>query len=180
MESKKTIKSKVLSDRIREIRTERDLTLQELADKVNIGIATLQRYETNKTENFKLDIIERIGKALNTSTDYLTGKIDFPNDYEELNPIIYMDNNLTIRSNNFTLNEHLFEGALKDHLMFAEELINQNPEYYIELEHLIDALYHICNFEKNSSEMLLIIDRFYRLTGKERDLIRSICEIPKE
>ncbi|AXU28024.1 helix-turn-helix domain-containing protein [Clostridioides difficile] len=61
-----------LGDRIANLRKELDINQKELATKVGITEASLSRYENNLREP-KSEIIVRLAKALETSTDYLLG-----------------------------------------------------------------------------------------------------------
>lgn len=63
-----------VGDRILNLRKELSLSQKELADKVGITEASLSRYENNKREP-KGEIIAKLAKALNTTTDYLLGNI---------------------------------------------------------------------------------------------------------
>ena len=64
-----------LGDRIANLRKELDINQKELATKVGITEASLSRYENNLRET-KSEIIVRLAKALETSTDYLLGVND--------------------------------------------------------------------------------------------------------
>ena len=64
-----------LGDRIANLRKELDINQKELATKVRITEASLSRYENNLREP-KSEIIVRLAKALETSTDYLLGVND--------------------------------------------------------------------------------------------------------
>ncbi|WP_131038711.1 helix-turn-helix domain-containing protein [Clostridioides difficile] len=64
-----------LGDRIATLRKELDINQKELATKVGITEASLSRYENNLREP-KSEIIVRLAKALETSTDYLLGVND--------------------------------------------------------------------------------------------------------
>ncbi|MFL8105538.1 helix-turn-helix domain-containing protein [Clostridioides difficile] len=64
-----------LGDRIANLRKELDINQKELATKIGITEASLSRYENNLREP-KSEIIVRLAKALETSTDYLLGVND--------------------------------------------------------------------------------------------------------
>lgn len=61
------------SDRLREAREARGMTLLELANKIGRAEATVQRYESGNIKNLKNDTIEAIARALNVSPIYLMG-----------------------------------------------------------------------------------------------------------
>jgi transcriptional regulator with XRE-family HTH domain len=56
--------------RLRELRTERGLTLQQVADRASIDISTLSRLESGK-RRLALDHLPRLAAALDTSSDEL-------------------------------------------------------------------------------------------------------------
>ncbi len=62
-----------LGDRVRKLRKERDLTQEEFAEKANIDPKTVIHIENAKRKNPTLKTINKIAKALNTtSTDLLS------------------------------------------------------------------------------------------------------------
>jgi transcriptional regulator with XRE-family HTH domain len=63
--------------RLRQIREERGLTRDELAEKVDIGPMQIMRYELGQSDTTG-DSLARIAKALGISTDYLLGLVDEP------------------------------------------------------------------------------------------------------
>lgn len=62
-----------LKDRLKEQRTKLGLTQKEIADKLNIGSTSYQRYE-NGTREPKLDTLCQLADIFETSTDYLLGR----------------------------------------------------------------------------------------------------------
>lgn len=63
----------ILNKRIKEKRTALGLTLVELASKVGVRDATIQRYESGEIKNIKKSTIVKLAKALNTTPAYLMG-----------------------------------------------------------------------------------------------------------
>lgn len=59
-----------IGEKILMLREEKDMKQKELAELVGVTEATLSRYENGKREP-KGEIVSRIAKALNVSTDYL-------------------------------------------------------------------------------------------------------------
>lgn len=57
--------------RIRRLREEQGLTLQQVAQKVGIDKSTVLRYENNTIATVKQPVIAAIAAALSTSVDYL-------------------------------------------------------------------------------------------------------------
>lgn len=64
-------------DSLRELRIFRNLTHEELAERLGIGVAQIWRYENDKTDpNTKT--IATIARFFNVSADYLIGLTDNP------------------------------------------------------------------------------------------------------
>lgn len=64
-------------ERMKEIRTEKDITLEDLAKALNTTKSTLSRYENNlRVPN--VDFINQLAKYFNVSVDYLLGNTDNP------------------------------------------------------------------------------------------------------
>ena len=64
--------NKYIGKRIKEIRIEKGLKQDYLAEKLNVKRPNISKYETGETA-IPLDILKRISKILNISTDYLLG-----------------------------------------------------------------------------------------------------------
>lgn len=62
-----------LKERIRNRRLEIGMTLEQVAAKIGVTAATMQRYESGEIGNIKLTMIEKIAKALNCSPGFLLG-----------------------------------------------------------------------------------------------------------
>lgn len=62
---------------MRVLREELGLTQEELAEKIDVSLPQINRYEHGKN-NPTSDIIVKIAVALNTSADYLLGLTDDP------------------------------------------------------------------------------------------------------
>lgn len=60
-------------DRIKKKRNDLGLTLVEVAEKVGVRDATIQRYESGEIKNIKQPILIKIAKVLNVSVGYLLG-----------------------------------------------------------------------------------------------------------
>lgn len=59
--------------RIKNRRHELEMSVEELARKLNKNRATIYRYEKGEIENLPLDILEPLAKALDTTPQYLMG-----------------------------------------------------------------------------------------------------------
>jgi transcriptional regulator with XRE-family HTH domain len=76
-------------DRFRDLRLRSNLTHEELAEMLGLGVAQIWRYENGKTDPSGT-ILSRIASAFNVSADYLLGLTDDPD------PSLKVDN-LTLR-----------------------------------------------------------------------------------
>ncbi len=59
-----------VSERIKNLRIENNLTQTDLADKVGLTYVQIGRYEKGKS-NPSSDVLQKLANVLNTSTDYL-------------------------------------------------------------------------------------------------------------
>lgn len=86
------------NSRLRELRTNRGMTQQNLADALRISKSSVNMYERGEREP-GIDMLENIADYFNVDIDYLTGKSDIPNKSLEISnkPI----DNLTILMNNY-------------------------------------------------------------------------------
>lgn len=64
-------KSTYKYQRIRDIREDRDITQQEIADYLNLYLNTYRRYETGE-QTIPINILKKLSKFYKTSIDYLT------------------------------------------------------------------------------------------------------------
>ena len=65
--------SENMAQRIRELRKEKGLTLEQVADIVGVGKSTVRKWETGMIANMKRDKIASLAKALGTTPEYLMG-----------------------------------------------------------------------------------------------------------
>ena len=62
-----------MAHKIKELRKERDMNLEDVAKIVGVGKSTVRKWETGMIENMKRDKIAALAKALGTSPAYLMG-----------------------------------------------------------------------------------------------------------
>ena len=62
-----------LSIKIKQLRTEQDMTLEQVANIVGVGKSTVRKWETGMIANMKRDKIALLAKALSTTPAYLMG-----------------------------------------------------------------------------------------------------------
>ena len=65
--------SEEMAKRIKELRTAKGLTLEQVADIVGVGKSTVRKWETGMIANMKRDKIALLAKALSTTPAYLMG-----------------------------------------------------------------------------------------------------------
>lgn len=73
----------MLGDRIKLLREEKHLKQEELAKDLSVAPSTIGMYETNKRQPNN-DLIIKLAKYFNVSTDYLLGKSDIRNPEEHI------------------------------------------------------------------------------------------------
>lgn len=64
---------------IKKLRTEKKWTQEYVAEKLNISVGALSRYETSMYEPKSLNLIKDFAILFNVSTDFLLGKTDIRN-----------------------------------------------------------------------------------------------------
>ena len=65
--------SEEMAKRIKELRTAKGLTLEQVADVVGVGKSTVRKWETGMIANMRRDKIASLAKALGTTPAYLMG-----------------------------------------------------------------------------------------------------------
>ena len=65
--------SEDMAQRIKALRQEKGLTLEQVADIVGVGKSTVRKWETGMIANMKRDKIASLAKALGTTPAYLMG-----------------------------------------------------------------------------------------------------------
>ncbi len=77
-------------NRLRELRKEKNLSIRDLRDKLNININSLSRME-NDIQGISAEYVPIFCKFFNVSSDYLLGLSDIRNPKEEIEKIIPSD-----------------------------------------------------------------------------------------
>lgn len=62
-----------MAQRIKELRKEKGLTLEQVAEVVGVGKSTVRKWETGMIANMRRDKIASLAKALGTTPAYLMG-----------------------------------------------------------------------------------------------------------
>ena len=74
----------MFAKRLKQLRKQRKLTMQEVADYVGVAKSTYAGYESGYRQP-TLESIQTISRKLRTSADYLLGLTDYPEPPEKLN-----------------------------------------------------------------------------------------------
>ena len=77
----------MFNQRLKQLRTEQNLTQKELAKHINTSQQNIGFWETGK-RNPKFDMIEKLANFFNVSTDYLTGKSSTKNPKSDIDNAI--------------------------------------------------------------------------------------------
>ena len=75
---------KEMAQKIKTLRKEKGLTLEQVADVVGVGKSTVRKWETGMIANMRRDKIADLAKALGTTPAYLTGWDEKENSPSEL------------------------------------------------------------------------------------------------
>jgi transcriptional regulator with XRE-family HTH domain len=67
------VMSDEMAKKIHDLRVEKDMTLEELGDKVGVGKSTVRKWENGMIANMRRDKIEKVANALGVSPGYLMG-----------------------------------------------------------------------------------------------------------
>lgn len=67
-------------ERLRQLRESSGLTQEELAERANVAIRQIARYEANQTDPSS-EVMSRLADVLGASTDYLLGRTDETTSY---------------------------------------------------------------------------------------------------
>lgn len=66
----------MLGERMKKVRQEQFMSLDDVAELVGKSASTLSRYENNLVHKFDLDVVEKVADAIGTSSAYLLGMTD--------------------------------------------------------------------------------------------------------
>lgn len=130
-----------IGQKIKELRTELNMSVDELAEKLGKNRATIYRYEKGDIGNLPLDVLEPLAKALKTSPAYLIGW----EDKEDKDTITIGKLIKKLRTQrNMTVNEYAKEIGISPKILSEYEsgernipldVVNALSEYYRLLTH---------------------------------------------
>ena len=72
-----------IGERIKEIRKSRGLSVEDVADKLDVSVSTLYRYENSSISKIPIDVIDKLCTVLGVTTGELMGNAG-PADSDEL------------------------------------------------------------------------------------------------
>ena len=115
-----------LGDKIKMLREQKDMTLEELGNAVGVGKSTVRKWENGMIANMRRDKIAKVAAALDVSPGYLMG---WEEGKETL--VISKDGELS----------PIYEDPQKKRLMaYCEKLSRLTPEHQIAVTTMIDFL----------------------------------------
>lgn len=76
-----------IGDRIKLLREQKGMTLEELGNKVGVGKSTVRKWETGMISNMRRDKIKKVADALEVTPDYLMGWAEKPLEAEHIKPV---------------------------------------------------------------------------------------------
>lgn len=195
--------NKYVGKRIQEIRIEKGLKQDYLAKKLDINRPNISKYETGETA-IPLDILKKISKILNTSTDYLLGITNCKTpktDYRALCDAIGIDDTTAeiLEEINFlydgqylipTLNFLIKQEKLEPNETFFEEKYSQiensnltekeKKKYIKKLESIYDRMYKRWQ-DKNYQPILSSIENYFMANAEDINLCLTLSgELKKE
>ena len=111
-----------MSNKIKELRKSKNMTLEEVGKKVGVGKSTVRKWETGMIANMKRDKILALANALDTTPAYLMGWID---EEEQKKNDIQADIILKMRSDDTFMSvvENLYK-LDKDKLETINQMLN--------------------------------------------------------
>lgn len=123
----------MVGERIRQLRTERNMTIKELAQELEIGFTTLGNYERGDREP-DLNFIIKVAKYFGVSMDYITGYEEVKNydefllmnDFNNVSQILHYDDEIRpIILNLFHRLTAITFDLTRSHSLEEAELLNQ-------------------------------------------------------
>ena len=142
-----------MAQRIRKLRLEQGLTLEQVASKVGVGKSTVRKWETGIIANMRRDKIAALANALQTTPAYLMG-------WEEL----VASEAEEARSGRRTAKEEIFRTHGTEHSISSLQLINDK----------VALLYYKAMERYSASSLLTMIEAVDDLA---RDDVENISQV---
>ena len=107
-----------MTNRIRELRKQNNLTMKQLGEKLGLGESTISQYETGKREP-DLKTLVKISECFHVSVDYLLGHVS--------EPWFYLDNDRILREIN-GYDDNPVQEPIKQRLLTAFDQLNDEGQ----------------------------------------------------
>lgn len=164
--------SLTIGDRIKNLRLEQEMTLQQVGDYIGVSRATVQRYESGEISSVPSDKIEKLADLFLVSPAVIMGWEGMPKKVKAKNNKqipIYKDLDFTVLSNTRKL-EKSQRNALRQSLIICTSPVEERPsrdEILIWLnENVRIASFDGSNYEDRDDESLY---RLYKELKDEMD-----------
>ena len=121
----------MLGDRIKELRTEKDIFQQQLADKLGVSKSTVAMWETNKREP-DIGILNKLADFFNCSIDYLLERTNDRTDESVLDKALAIDIDLLQKHGNLLDAQKAQDerdGGLSVEQLFADTVTRSEIEH---------------------------------------------------
>lgn len=130
-------------DKIKQLRLEKNWTQEFVANKLNISMGALSRYETGMYEPKSLDLVKDFSNLFEVSTDYLLGKSEFKTKDEEMNAYI-----------------SLYHSSVFSKIIFeTTELFNNTPITINDLQRISNIISK-CSIENDEDTGKAILEKY--------------------
>lgn len=137
----------IVNERMKQLRSMSDTTLKDMAKKIGVSEATVQRYESGKIEKVPYKAIIEYSQTFKVNPNYIMGWIDNPHE-AQLNVFDLNDNDESLKAYAEYLRVNTFETRI-------------NQEY-------VTTNVRLTNEEK------MIIECYRKLTDSEKSMVKRM------
>lgn len=119
-----------MGERMRRLRKEQGLTLEQVGDRVGVGKSTVRKWENGQIASMGVDKVHRVARALNTTSAYLMGVSDDAVDYDRYD-YSDVDPEVAYQLGNDPERIYKYREALRrDQEQTAIEMREREPKYH--------------------------------------------------
>lgn len=147
----------MLSDRLKYLRSTRDLTQRDLAEKINVTSGAVGMYESGKRFPNN-EVLNRIADYFNVTADYLLGRTDNPSQ------IVQEDNKLT--------------ELLKDLDMLTDDEISDTFTSYLKKQDRV--MFFDPESDRSPAEKRAILKELTKKEKKRQEKIDKLNKLPDD
>ncbi len=119
-----------IGERIKKRREENGLSLQDVADQLDVNRSSVMRWENGETSRIKLPIVEKLAQILQTSPGYLMGYKNFDDSVTASRICSAEDACYLPVLKNLSLTGNLFEKPNVSHYELSESCYRYKPCFY--------------------------------------------------